>query len=364
MRIGAVIVAAGLSSRMGDFKPLMKIGPRTVAQHMVSAFQNAGVETIAVVTGHRAEELRAHLQEENILFLHNEKYRDSQMFDSAKLGLSHLIDSCERIFFSPIDVPLFTAHTLTRMIALQCQLICPVCGGKQGHPLLLSQDVARMILNDSGQGGVKGAISRLSITMTTVEVDDPGILYDADTPEELEYLRKYYDAQLAMRERLYPSDEVIELMLDEFTAPEPIRKHCCAVAEVAADLAAQVKVLVNLKLLRAACLLHDIAKTQGREHTALAERFLIEKGYPILAGIVAQHHDLNESAAIEAELLYLADKMVIGTDRVSISKRFETAKEKCLTAEAEARWERRYHDTWCIVERYGLDLKETDGGIQ
>lgn len=219
-----------------------------------------------------------------------------------------------------------------------------------------------MILQDSGLGGVKGAISRLPITMATVEVDDPGILYDADTPEEMEFLRQYYDTRLAVQEQHFPSDEAIELMLDEFNTPEPVRAHCRAVADVAVSLAAQVKASVSLRLLRAACLLHDIAKTQGREHPALAEQFLIEKGYPTLAGIVAQHHDLTESASIEAQFLYLADKMVVGTERVSICKRFEAAKEKCLTPEAIEHWERRYQDSKRIAARYGLDLRETDGG--
>lgn len=364
MRVGAVIVAAGLSSRMGDFKPLMKIGPYTVAQHMICAFRNAGVESIAVVTGHKAEELRAHLQQENVSFLHNENYVNSQMFDSAKIGLSYLLDCCERMFFTPIDVPLFTAHTLIRMLALQNQLICPVCGGKQGHPLLLSREAARGILNDCGNGGVKGAISRLPIAMATVEVDDPGILYDADTPEELERLRKYYDTRLAMLEGNCPSEEEIGQMLDQMETPEQVREHSRVVAEIAVSLAAQIKTPVNLKLLRAACLLHDMAKTQGREHPVYAQRFLSQKGYPLLARIVAQHHDLTQSAAIEAELLYLADKMVMGTDRVSISKRFEAAKGKCLTEQAEKCWERRYLDTKRIVERYELDLNEAYGGTK
>ena len=51
MQIGAVIVAAGMSSRMGDFKPMLNIGSISIAQRIVATFHQAGVSKIVVVTG-------------------------------------------------------------------------------------------------------------------------------------------------------------------------------------------------------------------------------------------------------------------------------------------------------------------------
>ena len=74
MQIGAVIVAAGMSSRMGDFKPMMNIGSISIAQRIVATLHQAGVERIIVVTGYNAQQLERHLAGNGLIFLRNEAY--------------------------------------------------------------------------------------------------------------------------------------------------------------------------------------------------------------------------------------------------------------------------------------------------
>ena len=61
MRYGAVILAAGIASRMGDFKPLLPMGEESVIQNVVRVLREAGVQQIVVVTGYRKEVLEEHL---------------------------------------------------------------------------------------------------------------------------------------------------------------------------------------------------------------------------------------------------------------------------------------------------------------
>ena len=61
MKTGALIVAAGMSSRMGDFKPMLNIGSISIAQRVVATFQQAGVDKIVMVTGYQAAMLEHHL---------------------------------------------------------------------------------------------------------------------------------------------------------------------------------------------------------------------------------------------------------------------------------------------------------------
>lgn len=348
METGAVIVAAGRSSRMGEFKPMMTLGHTTVARHVIQTFRAAGVTEITVVTGRNAEQLREHLAQDHVTFLHNENYLTTEMFDSAKIGLSHLAERCSQVLFTPVDIPLFTPRTVRALLETHAPLACPVCSGKQGHPLLLSASVIRSVLTDSGEGGLKGAISRLGIPMTRVEVDDPGVLRDADTQEEFQALLELY------RQNLYPSGEQIEQLMAQ--VPQQIRAHGEAVAAKAAALATQAGQPVDQGLLRAACLLHDMAKPQGKAHPALAAEVLRQEGWPVPAEIVAQHHDLSDQPSAEAELLYLADKLVRGVEDVSLEARFSASKQKCLSPDALAHWERRYHAALQIVERYHLDV--------
>ena len=196
MQIGAVIVAAGMSSRMGDFKPMLNIGSISIAQRIVATFHQAGVMRIVVVTGYNAPLLERHLANNGLVFLRNEQYETTQMFDSARIGLSYLQDKCDRILFTPVDIPLFTALTVQKLIESGAPLCCPVCEGKTGHPLMLSSSLLDSILSDSGEGGLQGAISRCGAEMTRIEVNDPGILHDADTPEDYRALLAWHNEQL------------------------------------------------------------------------------------------------------------------------------------------------------------------------
>lgn len=196
MQIGAVIVAAGMSSRMGEFKPMLNIGSISIAQRIVATFHQAGVNKIVVVTGYNALQLERHLSNLGLVFLRNEAYETTQMFDSAKIGLAYLKDKCDRILFTPVDIPLFTALTVTRLMETDAALACPVCGGKTGHPLLIASEFVDTLLADPGDGGLQGAISRCGAEMTRVEVNDPGILHDADTPADYAALLSYHNAHL------------------------------------------------------------------------------------------------------------------------------------------------------------------------
>ena len=118
------------------------------------------------------------------------------MFDSAKIGLSYLKDKCDRILFTPVDIPLFTALTVTQLMETDAELACPVCEGRTGHPLLIASSLVDALLRDPGDGGLQGAISRCGTAMTRVEVEDPGVLHDADTPADYAELLSYHNAHL------------------------------------------------------------------------------------------------------------------------------------------------------------------------
>lgn len=196
MDTGAVVVAAGMSSRMGDFKPMLSIGSISVAQRVVATLKQAGAARVVVVTGYNAEELERHLASSGVVFLRNENYRTTHMFDSALIGLRYLRDKCRQVLFTPVDIPLFTAATVDALLTSGAELACPVCGGTRGHPILMSANVIGRVLEDSGEGGLSGALSRCGVPMTLVEVDDPGILHDADTPEDYRELLRMHNSQL------------------------------------------------------------------------------------------------------------------------------------------------------------------------
>lgn len=182
--LGAVVTAAGLSSRMGDYKPLLPITGTTISRRLLSTLREAGVGHICVVTGYNAELLEEHLAGFGAVFVRNEAYRTTQMFDSVCLGLRVLRPLCDKVLFMPVDVPLFSVDTVSTLLQSDAPVAVPVCGGKRGHPILLTGPVMDAVLSDSGDGGLRGALDRSGVTEKKIEVPDRGILYDADTPED------------------------------------------------------------------------------------------------------------------------------------------------------------------------------------
>ena len=196
MQIGALIVAAGMSTRMGEFKPMLSIGSISVAQRVIATLSQAGVSKIVMVTGYNATILERHLSGNGIIFLRNENYETTQMFDSVKIGLSYLQDKCDKVLFTPVDVPMFTAKTVKTILDSGAPLAVPMCEGQQGHPILIANDLIPEILNDCGEMGLKGAMDRCSAPLLRIDVEDPGTIHDADTPEDFSQLLEYHNAQL------------------------------------------------------------------------------------------------------------------------------------------------------------------------
>lgn len=193
MKYGSIIVAAGCSSRMGSFKPLLPLGTDTII-HRVVHLMDTVADEIVVVTGYRGEDLERHLRGTGVRAVRNIKYRETGMFDSICLGIRALSRSCQRIFIIPGDIPLVRPETLQKLREASAAVVRPLCYGKSGHPILLSSVCIIPLLTDSGGGGLRGAIARMNLPVLDVETGDPGILMDADTPEDYRHLLAYLDA--------------------------------------------------------------------------------------------------------------------------------------------------------------------------
>ena len=193
---GALITAAGMSSRMGEFKPLLNIGSISISRRIIANFRQAGISKIVMITGCNAEALEHHLAGQNIIFLRNENYETTDMFDSVKIGLSYLTGKVDRILFTPVDVPLFTSSTVDALLASGAGLARPVCSGKIGHPILIDSSLAGTICSYTGEGGLRGAMDHCGTPVTEIEVDDEGTVHDADTPEDYLSLLDYHNSRL------------------------------------------------------------------------------------------------------------------------------------------------------------------------
>ncbi len=182
----ALITAAGRSTRMKQFKQLMEINGVSMAERVVGLIREAGIRDIVMITGFNENRLREALKEYPIVFLHNEKFATTDMFESAKVGLRYLQGKAERVLFCPVDVPFFQSETIRLEMKRTENVVYPSFHFHAGHPVLFDGEVIPSLLRYHGSGGMKGAFDSLSgATKYYLDVDDAGILRDLDEPEDL-----------------------------------------------------------------------------------------------------------------------------------------------------------------------------------
>lgn len=191
MKTGALIVAAGMSTRMKQTKQIMKFGNDTMVERIVKSFYAAGVRDVAIVVGYKAEEIKEALKDYPVTFLYNKDYATTQMFDSVKIGLEYWKDRCDRILFCPVDASAFSMKTLEELLTHEEDWIYPFCNGRIGHPILIANHLLPRILAHTGDGGLKGALDSLGISPVVMEVTDAGSVMDADTPEDYKMMKEY-----------------------------------------------------------------------------------------------------------------------------------------------------------------------------
>ena len=200
MTINGLVLAAGQSNRMGDFKPLMRIGEHMLLEATVRSLFAGGVEHVTVVLGHRAGEVEAMLKAkiplERVSFSVNHEYAHTDMLQSVRLGVSAL-PPCDAFYLLPGDMPAVSPQTL-RLLASEfrrtdARVVFPMLQGRRKHPPLVSARCAADILAYRGEGGLRGLWQRYEGDLTEVAAEDPGCGLDADTAEDLNRLMRYMD---------------------------------------------------------------------------------------------------------------------------------------------------------------------------
>ncbi len=194
-RIGAVILAAGYSSRMGSFKPGLQIGDKTVIARLITSFQDAGIRDIVVVSGHNRETLQSLIAGFDVTESYNENFPQG-MFTSIQAGVKKTDKTLRGFFLIPVDCPLLERETidaLVREIKDDSSFAVPCFRGKKGHPLYVPMRYRDEILSHDGTGGLKGITDKYDHLITRVETGRESTVLDMDTPAAYEELKAFYE---------------------------------------------------------------------------------------------------------------------------------------------------------------------------
>lgn len=193
-RIGAVILAAGYSSRMGSFKPGLQIGGKTVIARLIASFYDAGIKDIVVVSGHNREVLKSLIKGFDVTESYNENFPKG-MFTSIQAGVRKTDRTLRGFFLIPVDCPLLEAETIDLLVSNirdDSSFVVPCYRGKKGHPLYIPMKYRDEILSYDGTNGLKGITDKYDDQMIRIETGRESTVMDMDTPAAYEELKAFY----------------------------------------------------------------------------------------------------------------------------------------------------------------------------
>lgn len=350
MKSGAIILAAGFSSRMGDFKPLLQLEGKSLLAHCVDSLTEAGVDRVVVVAGHRGDQIRKEAKKLGVRCVTNVNYEEG-MFSSVQVGVADM-EGQDAFFVLPVDIPLIRPATMKALLKAykSKKVIYPEFAGEKGHPPLIPGALRREILNSDGSGGLAAVLEKSS--SISVKVWDRHILHDADTPEAFADLQR----RAARHDILTPEEADI---LAETMMPPRLTAHCHLVAKLSLALEKGMRQGssegLDQELLYGSALLHDICKGQSH-HAIEGEKLLNSLGLPRMAEIVRVHSHMEppESGILsEKEIVCLADKLAHGSSRVALKNRYKEKlhiykgdKEACRCIRRRLRQAERLAELW------------------
>ena len=190
--IAAIVLAAGMSQRMGRLKALLPFGDKPMLARILENLENTGgIAPILLVLGYAAPQIAPVAAPFSVRLLHNPDYEAGGMLSSIQTGVQALPPDTEAFFLVLGDQPGVRPQTLRSLRTAWQQspglITLPTHEDRRGHPLLLSALLIPEILALPPNSTLKTLITRHSDHIRRVPVPDPAILFDVDTPED--YLR-------------------------------------------------------------------------------------------------------------------------------------------------------------------------------
>ena len=185
--VDAVILAAGLSSRMEQPKPLLEVGSETFLERTIHMLKNGGCRYVVAVVNEHDDWVQRLADAAGAAIVINDQ-AESEQIDSLRVGIAALPPDWQAVAVLPVDVPLVmddTVKLLVDVVRAELPLLTlPFHNGVAGHPVVLSRELEQEIMHQQWEEGVRSLIMSHARQLREVKVIDPGILIDIDSKED------------------------------------------------------------------------------------------------------------------------------------------------------------------------------------
>jgi len=189
LRFGAVILAAGASTRMGAPKQLLCVAGRPLLLRAVEAALASPAWPVVVVLGAHAEKIRPQLARHPVLVVENVAWAEG-MAASIRTGISTLGQfsrTLEAALVALCDQPAFSANTIAQLLAAQAASGLGIAAaryrGLLGAPALFRREHFPALAALTGEAGARALLQGPAGTVAGVDL--PELAVDLDTPEDL-----------------------------------------------------------------------------------------------------------------------------------------------------------------------------------
>jgi molybdenum cofactor cytidylyltransferase len=190
--IGAVVLAAGESRRMGEPKLLLPWGKVSVLGHIIQTLRQAGIEDVLVVTGAWRERVEKEAVKFGARLVHNEIFASGGMLSSIQCGLRAQLPETRAALICLGDQPQMQAEVVRAICdayrQTQARVVIPSYANRRGHPWLAEKGLWQEILHLPPDATPRAFLSAHAKEILYVSAD-PSILLDLDTPEDYQQQR-------------------------------------------------------------------------------------------------------------------------------------------------------------------------------
>jgi len=185
--ISAIVLAAGMSSRMGEPKALLPLGGEPMLARVLSTVRRSRAGETVVVLGFGADRVRKGVDLDTTTTVINPDFARG-MSSSIRAALCAARPDAGGFLIVLGDQPFVSSATLDALIerheASGAKILVPTVQGVRGNPVLVDRSLSGEMERIVGDIGCRAMFGRHGDDLVEVPVDDPGILVDIDTPEE------------------------------------------------------------------------------------------------------------------------------------------------------------------------------------
>jgi len=187
--VQALLLCAGLSSRMGTNKLLLPLADKTVIESTIINLLRSKIAGITVVLGSQKENLQQVLKSYQVDIVDNICFSQG-MSTSVRAGIEKISrdQEIDGVMILPGDMPFIRPDTIDRILGtyfdLNNPIVIPTYHGKNGHPVLFDRSLFPELCLISGDIGARKVVECHLDKVYYLVVDDPGVHIDIDSPEE------------------------------------------------------------------------------------------------------------------------------------------------------------------------------------